>query len=371
MIIGTPKEIKDNERRVALTPHAVAALVQAGHTVLIEAGAGVGSGFTDSDYLDAGARVLADPAAVWAAELVVKVKEPLPEEFGYLREGQVLFTFLHLAAEPRLTRELAKRRVIAIAYETVEGKGGELPILVPMSEVAGRMAPQVAAQALTHMGGGKGKLLGGVPGVPPAQVMVLGAGTVGSNAARVALGMGAEVIVFNRGLDRLRALDLALPGRMLTMAVNASAIAEGVRTADVVIGAALVPGARAPRLVTEEMVKSMAPGSVIVDVAVDQGGCVETTRPTSHSSPTYVLHGVVHYAVPNMPGAVPRTSTMALCNATLPYILELANRGLDAALDSDSGLAKGVNTFRGAITSQPVAEAHGLEFTPLDAARGR
>jgi alanine dehydrogenase len=365
VIIGTPREIKDNERRVALTPDGVAALVQGGHAVLIEAGAGAGSGFADREYLEAGARVEPGASAVWAAELVVKVKEPLPEEFGYLHEGLMLFTYLHLAAEPELTEALLERRVTAIAYETIEGPQGELPILVPMSEVAGRMAPQVAAHLLTHMQGGRGRLLGGVPGVPPARVVVLGAGTVGAQAARVALGMGAQVTVFNRGLERLRALDLAFGGRIVTAAATPAAIDEAVRTADVLIGAVLVPGARAPILVTEAMVKSMTPGAVIVDVAVDQGGCIETIHPTSHSNPTYFVHGVVHYAVPNMPGAVPRTSTMALCNATLPFALELAARGLERALTARPGLAAGVNTYNGAITFQPVAEAQGREFVPL------
>jgi alanine dehydrogenase len=365
VIIGTPREIKDNERRVALTPDGVAALVQAGHTVLIEAGAGAGSGFADQEYVAAGARVEPDPSAVWVAEMVMKVKEPLPAEFGYLHNGMLLFTYLHLAAEPRLTDELLARRVTAIAYETVEEPRGELPILVPMSEVAGRMAPQVAAHILTHMQGGLGKLLGGVPGVPPAQVVVLGAGTVGAQAARVALGMGAQVTVFNRGLERLRALDVAFDGRVVTAAATPAAIAAAVRTADVLIGAVLVAGAKTPILVSEAMVKSMRPGAVIVDVAVDQGGCVETIHPTSHSNPTYIKHGVVHYAVPNMPGAVPRTSTMALSNATLPYTLELAARGLQGACKARPGLTTGVNTYRGAITSQPVAAAHGRDFVPL------
>jgi alanine dehydrogenase len=365
VIIGTPREIKDNERRVALTPDGIAALVQGGHTVLIEAGAGTGSGFADREYLAAGARVEPGPSAVWAADMVVKVKEPLAKEFGHLHDGQMLFTYLHLAPEPRLTEALLERRVTAIAYETIEGPQGELPILMPMSEVAGRMAPQVAAQLLTHMQGGLGKLLGGVPGVPPARVVVLGAGTVGAQAARVALGMGAQVTVFNRGLDRLRALDVAFGGRIVTAAATPAAIAEAVRTADVLIGAVLVPGARAPIVVTEAMVKTMTPGAVIVDVAVDQGGCIETIHPTSHSNPTYLRHGVVHYAGPNLPGAVPRTSTIALCNTTLPFALELATRGFAQALKARPGLAAGVNTHNGAITYQPVAEAQGRDFVPL------
>jgi alanine dehydrogenase len=366
VIIGTPKETKDNERRVALTPNGAAALVQAGHTVHIETGAGAGSGFSDDEYRAAGAYIESDPGGVWAADLVMKVKEPLPAEFEFLHEGQLLFTYLHLAAEPRLTDELVARRVTAIAYETITGAQGELPILVPMSEVAGRMAPQVAAHLLTHMQGGLGKLLGGVPGVPPAHVVVLGAGTVGMESARIAVGMGARVTVFNRGLDRLRALDVAFNGRIVTAAANRAAIAEAVRTADVVVGAVLVAGARAPILVTEEMVRSMSPGAVIVDVAVDQGGCIETIHPTSHSNPTYVLHDVVHYAVPNMPGAVPRTSTIALSNATLPYALALAEHGLEGAIEIHPGLEAGINVHDGAITNRPVAEAHNRPFVPLD-----
>jgi len=365
VIIGVPKEIKDNERRVALTPAGANALVQIGHTVRIESGAGLGSGFSDDEYRAAGAQLDAEPARVWASPMIVKVKEPLPNEYEFLHADQVLFTYLHLAAEPELTRHLIARRVTAIAYETVQDAKGRLPILIPMSEVAGRLAPQVGAQALTHMQGGRGVLMGGVPGVHPARVVVLGAGTVGSHAARVALGMGARVTVFNRGLDQLRQLDLALGGRIVTMAANSSDIARAVQSADLVIGAVLVAGARAPRLVTEETVKGMLPGAVIVDVAVDQGGCVETIHPTSHSQPTYVQHGVVHYAVPNMPGAVPRTSTMALCNVTLPYALQLATDSFARAVETSSELHSGVNTHAGAVVHEAVAQAHGLEFTPL------
>ncbi|HZT09225.1 MAG TPA: alanine dehydrogenase [Chloroflexota bacterium] len=370
MIVGVPKEIKDSERRVAVTPSGAHALCAAGHTVVVQADAGTGSGFADAEYADAGARIEKDAAAVWAAEMVVKVKEPLPAEYAMLAAGQILFTYLHLAAEPELTRQLVERTVTSIAYETVQSADGRLPILEPMSEVAGRMAPQVAAQLLTHVGGGRGLLLAGVPGVAPARVIILGAGTVGANAARIALGMGADVTVFNRGLDRLRALDTTLNGRATTMAAHPESIAEAVQTADVVIGAALVTGARAPRLVTEAMVRTMRPGSVIVDVAVDQGGCVETIRPTSHTHPTYTLHDVVHYAVPNMPGAVPRTSTIALTNVTLPYVRLIAERGFQSAVTSPE-LAAGVNTYRGVVTHRAVAEAVGLPFVPLGDALAR
>lgn len=365
MIVGVPKEIKDNERRVALTPFGARTLAQAGHSVVIETGAGVGSGFGDDEYIAAGARVEGAAAAVWASPMVLKVKEPLSEEYTLLHEDLLLFTFLHLAPEVELTGHLLAKKVTGIAYETVRGPDGRLPILEPMSEVAGRMAAQVAAHLLTHMGGGRGLLLGGVPGVAPARVVILGAGTVGSHAAQVAVGMGAQVTVLNRGLEALRRLALALDGRIVTVAASGPAIADAVRNADVLIGAVLVPGARAPRLVTEDMVRTMGSGAVIVDVAIDQGGCIETIKPTSHSQPTYVRHGVVHYAVPNIPGAVPRTSTMALCNATLPYALQLAGQGFEQAVGQSPALAAGVNTFGGAVTNQAVAEAQGREFVPL------
>jgi alanine dehydrogenase len=342
----------------------VEALVGAGHRVVVESSAGAGSGFADAEYAAAGARLDPDPARVWAADLVVKVKEPLGSEYELLRPGLVLFTFLHLAAEPELTQQLIASGVTAIAYETVALADGSLPILAPMSEVAGRMAPQVAAHELTHMQGGAGKLLGGVPGTPPARVVVLGAGTVGSNAARIALGMGAEVVLFNRSIEPLRRLEMTLGGRLVTMAASAPTIGRAVESADVVIGAALVPGDRAPVLVTEPMVEAMRPGSVIVDVAVDQGGCIATTRPTSHTDPTYILHGVVHYAVPNMPGAVPHTSTLALNNVTLPYVLLLADQGFAAACRTSEALAAGVNVHAGAVTHPAVANALGLELVP-------
>ncbi|HIE03901.1 MAG TPA: alanine dehydrogenase [Candidatus Latescibacteria bacterium] len=366
MVVGIPKEIKDKEFRVALPPGGVAQLVQVGHRVLVQSGAGRGSGFSDGQYRDVGAEVLEDPEDVWSAEMVMKVKEPLPSEYCYLREGLVLFTFLHLAAEERLTEELLSKKVTAIAYETVELPDGRLPLLTPMSEVAGRMAVQIAAHYLEETHGGRGKLLGGVPGVRPADVLILGAGTVGGNAAKVALGMGAHVTLIDRDIDRLRYLSDVLHGNLTTLSSNPVNIASSVRYADVVIGAVLVKGARAPVLVTEEMVKTMEPGSLIVDVAVDQGGCVQTTRPTTHSDPVYKLHGVLHYGVPNIPGAVPRTSTYALSNVTLPYAMKLAELGFTGAVREDPALAKGVNTFKGKVTYKAVAETFGLPYTPLE-----
>ena len=354
MRIGVPAEIKDQERRVALTPTGARTLVDAGHQVAVQSGAGSGAGFADTEYLAAGAR-LTDAAGAWSSELVVKVKEPLAAEYDYFRDGLLLFCYLHLAAEPELTQQLAQRGVTAIAYETVEAADGSLPLLTPMSIVAGRMAPQIAAGLLTHVEGGRGKLLAGIPGVPPSKVTVLGAGVVGTNAARIALGMGALVTVFDRNLDRLRMLDAQIGGRFLTMAASPPLIAESVQRADVVIGAVLVPGARAPIVVSEAMVAGMTPGSVIVDIAVDQGGCIETIRPTSHSHPTYVKHGVVHYAVPNIPGAVPRTATMGLCDATLPYVQQLAAGGL-TALDLPH-FKGGVNVHDGEIVHPTVAAA--------------
>lgn len=365
MIVGVPKEIKDNEYRVALTPFGAEALVRAGHRVLVQAGAGEGSGFSDDEYRRAGAEVVADAAEAWAAELVVKVKEPQPTEYQYLREGLILFAFLHLAAAPELARQLVERGVTAIAYETVRLPDGSLPLLAPMSAIAGRMAPQIAAQYLTRVYGGRGKLLAGVPGVAPARVVVLGAGTVGTNATRIALGMGAQVTLLDRNLERLRRLDLALGGRAVTMASSPAAIAEAVRHADAVIGAVLVPGGRAPILVTEAMVAAMQPGAVIIDVAVDQGGCVETIRPTTHSDPVYTVHGVLHYGVTNMPAAVPRTATMALCDATLPYVLRLAEHEGD--IFADEALELGVNTYQGVIIHAAVAAALGAQPGPPSA----
>jgi alanine dehydrogenase len=367
MIIGIPKEVKDNEYRVSLTPGGTETLTQAGNTVLVQTGAGEGSGFPDEEYTEAGAEIVSDAAQTWTqAEMVMKVKEPLPQEFEFLRQDLLLYTYLHLAAEPEVTRQLLERRVTGIAYETVQLPNGSLPLLTPMSEVAGRMAVQVAAHYLEKMNGGRGKLLGGVPGVRPADVVIIGGGTVGINAAMMALGMGAHVTIIDINADRLRYLDEVLHGRLTTLSSNPRNVADSVRYADVVIGGVLLPGAKAPRLVTREMVKTMNPGSVIVDVAIDQGGCIETARPTSHSDPVFVVDGVIHYCVTNMPGAVPRTSTYALSNATLPYALKLANLGFVEAVKSDSALAKGVNTYAGHITCDGVAIAHELECKSLD-----
>jgi alanine dehydrogenase len=342
-------------------------LVRHGHTVLVERGAGIGSGFSDEQYAAAGATLVDDAATVWAeAELVIKVKEPIEAEFPYLRPGLVLFTFLHLAANEKLARILVEREMIALAYETVQLADGSLPLLAPMSEVAGRLAVQVGAYYLMEPYGGRGVLLGGVPGVPPGKVVIIGGGTVGSNAAQMAVGLGADVLLFDVNVERLRSLESVLHGRFQTRMSSEQALAEAVREADLVIGAVLIPGARAPKLVTRAMVASMRPGSVIVDVSIDQGGCVETARPTTHDDPVYVVDGVLHYMVTNMPGAVPRTSTFALSNVTLRYILELADLGFVAAVQRDRALAKGVNVFRGRITHPSVAEALGLPFVPLE-----
>ena len=367
MIIGIPKEIKDQEFRVSTPPGGVRALVEAGHEVLVEHNAGAGSGFSDEEYRRAGATVVDTAEEVWRkAEMIVKVKEPLPPEFPYLRENLLLFTFLHLAATEEVTRALMESGTTAIAYETVEDREGRLPLLIPMSEVAGRMAVQIAAFYLQKTNGGRGKLFAGVPGVRPADVVIIGAGTVGTNAAQIALGMGAHVTVIEKNLERLRYLDHILHGSLTTLASNVHNIAETVRYADVVIGAVLIRGARAPKLVTRDMVREMKEGSVIIDVDVDQGGCVETIRPTSHSDPIYFVDGVLHYGVPNMPGAVPRTSTFALSNATLPYVLALANKGFIQAVKDDPGLARGVNVYQGHITYPAVADAFGLPYTPLE-----
>jgi alanine dehydrogenase len=365
--IGVPKEIKANENRVALTPGGAAALASAGHRVFVERDAGSGSGFQDEEYRLAGAEILPDSTAVYSsAEMVIKVKEPLSVEYDLLRPGQVLFTYLHLAAEPDLTSALMRNRVVSIAYETVQLENGALPLLTPMSEVAGRMATQIGAHLLEKYQGGRGVLLAGVPGVPPAKVCILGGGIVGTNAAKIASGMGADVAVLDISADRLRYLDDIFRGRVTTVMSSPHNIASSVARADLVIGAVLIPGARAPRLVTEEMVKTMKPGSVIVDVAIDQGGCVATIdRVTTHANPSYVKHGVVHYSVANMPGAVPRTSTLALTNATLPYALKLANKGWRRAVADDPALALGVNVLEGCVCYQAVARAHTLEYTPL------
>jgi alanine dehydrogenase len=365
MIIGIPKEIKDNEYRVAITPGGVELLRKLGHTVLVERGAGVGSGFPDIEFNDAGARMVSQEEIFSDSDMVLKVKEPLPAEYPLLREGLILFTYLHLAAEPALTRVLLDQGVTGIAYETVQSPDNSLPLLIPMSEVAGRMSIQVAAHYLEHPNGGRGKLLGGIPGVRPSDVVVIGAGTVGTNAAQIALGMGAHVTLIDRDLPRLRQLSTLLHGNLTTLSSNPRNTGDAVAVADVVIGSVLVAGAKAPKLVTDQMVAAMKQGSIVIDVAVDQGGCIETSRPTSHSHPIYTVGGVIHYAVPNMPGAVPRTSTYGLSNATLPYVVRLANLGFPEAIRRMPDLAHGVNTYAGKLTHQGVADAFDLESVPL------
>lgn len=359
MIIGVPKEIKNNENRAAITPAGAMTLVRAGHQVLVEGLTGVGSGITDDEYRAAGAEMVADTEELFArSEMIVKVKEPLPQEYNLFRRGQVLFTFLHLAADPELVRNLAERGVVGIAYETVQRQDGSLPLLAPMSQIAGRMAPQIGARLLENTNKGKGVLMGGVPGVPPARVTIIGGGTVGTNAAKVALGMGAQVTILDINLERLAYLDDFFQGRITTVVSNVYNIASAVKNCDLLIGAVLIPGARAPRLVTDEMVRSMSPGSVIVDVAIDQGGSVETVdQVTTHDNPFYVKYGVVHYSVANVPGAVARTSTFALTNATLPYILSLAQKGYLRAIAEDPSLDKGVNILDGRVVHPAVAEA--------------
>jgi alanine dehydrogenase len=365
MIIGVPKEIKDNEARVGVTPAGVKALTEAGHTVLVETHAGALSGFPDAEYQNAGAEIVADAGYAWGkAELVVKVKEPIESEYVYFREGLVLFTYLHLAPLPALTDKLLSSKMIGIAYETVRDRRGNLPLLMPMSEVAGRMSVQVGASYLEKERGGRGILLGGVPGVPPAHVAILGGGIVGTNAARIALGFGAKVTLIDVNMNRLRELDDLFGGRLYTLASNSYNIAQVTREADLVIGGVLIPGATAPRLVTRAMVSQMKKGAVIVDVAIDQGGCVETARPTSHSNPSYTVDGVVHYCVTNMPGAVPNTSTLALTNSTFPYLLRLANLGAREALRQDAGLAEGLNTWLGKLTYRGVAESQQRSLSP-------
>lgn len=366
MRVGVPKEIKDHEYRVGLVPSSVAELVRHGHEVLVEHGAGLGAGLGDDLYIAAGARIAADAESVFAeAELIVKVKEPLPAERTRLRRGQVLFTYLHLAPDPEQTRALLASGVTAVAYETVTSPHGGLPLLTPMSEIAGRLAPQVGARYLERTEGGRGVLLGGVPGVPPAEVVVLGGGVSGTHAATIALGMGATVFVVDRSGEALRRIAAQFPG-LRTIFSTHDALVHILRRADLVIGAVLVPGAAAPKLVTREMVASMKPGSVIVDIAIDQGGCCETSRPTTHSHPTYIEEGVIHYCVTNMPGAVARTSTFALNNATLPFVLALADKGWRRAIMDDPHLRNGLNVHAGQLTCRPVAEAQGLTFTSAD-----
>jgi len=370
VIIGVPREIKPGEQRVALTPAGARALAEAGHRVLVERAAGLGSSIRDEEYTREGA-ALASVDEAWArAELILKVKEPLSEEYGRMRPGQILFTYLHLAAVPELARALQTTDVVAIAYETVQRPDGSLPLLAPMSEVAGRLSVQEGASYLTRARGGRGILLAGVPGVPPGNIVVLGAGTVGVNAARIALGLGADVSILDVNLDRLRAVDDLFHGRVITLMSNSFNIGQVLRRADLLVGAVLITGARAPVLITKEMVASMKEGSVIVDVAVDQGGSVETIHPTTLLDPTYVVSGVVHYGVANMPALVPRTSTFALTNATLPYVLDLAGRGLVAAIRRNAPLAKGVNVWRGRIAHPAVAAALGEAATPLETLLG-
>jgi alanine dehydrogenase len=357
VIVGVPAEVKTAENRVAMTPDGVRELSHHGHQVLVQAGAGEGSAIADEDYRAAGARLVGDAAEAWGAELVVKVKEPQPSEFHFLRSDLVLFTYLHLAAYPDVAKALLAARTTAIAYETVQLADGALPLLAPMSEVAGRMATQIGAHYLESHNGGRGVLLGGAPGVRPARVVVLGAGNVGWNAAWIAQGMEAEVLLLDKSLDRLRFVDQIHRGRIMTLASNRGAVERAVADADLLIGAVLVAGGRAPLVVTEDMVAGMKAGAVIVDVAVDQGGCVATTHETTHDDPVYEDHGVVHYAVGNMPGAVPHTSTYALTNATLPYVLAVAEHGVDGAAQRDPALRLGLNTVAGEITNAAVAEA--------------
>ncbi len=363
MIVGVPKEIKPDENRVAMVPSGVHALVERGHTVLVETNAGVGSGYSDADYRAVGAEIVTTAAEVYAhADMIVKVKEPIEPEYDLIREGQVVFTFFHFAASRALTEAVMRTKCIAIAYETVQKADGSLPLLIPMSEIAGRMAPQEGAKYLEKPMGGRGVLLGGVPGTLPANVLILGGGEVGTHAAKIAAGFGARVTILDINLYRLRYLDDIMPRNVVTQMSNHQNILEGIRQADLVIGAVLIPGAKAPYLITREMLREMKPGAVIVDVSVDQGGCVETSRPTTHHDPVFVVDGVVHYGVANMPGAVPYTSTIALTNATLPYVLELADKGYERAIRENPELRKGLNMYYGVITYKAVADAFDLPY---------
>ncbi len=366
MIIGVPKEVKVEEYRIGAPPTAVDVLVKAGHQVLVQATAGEGSGFSDEEYTKVGAIIIGTAEELYErAEMIYQVKEPIPSEYPLLRKDQIHYRYLHLAAEEKLTKALMEKGVTAVAFETIETPDGATPCLDPMSAIAGRIATQVGAQFLGRMYRGSGKLIGGVPGVPPATVVILGGGVVGTNAAQMALGLGARVIMVTRNLLRLRCLEEVLHGRFETLASNPYNIAQVVKEADLLIGAVLVKGGRAPTMVTKEMVKTMKPGSVIVDVAIDQGGCIETSRATSHAEPTYIVDGVIHYCVTNMPGMVPRTSTMALSNATLPYALKLANKGYREAMKADEPLLKGLNVWNGKVTNKLVADSLGLEYTPF------
>jgi alanine dehydrogenase len=370
VIIGVPKEIKTREYRVGMTPAGVRSLTSRGHKVLVEREAGLGSGIADAEYAAQGATLVASAADAWGAQMVVKVKEPLPAEYGFFRKDLILYTYLHLAAEPELTRKLAEARVAALAYETIQLEDGSLPLLKPMSEVAGRMAVQVGATCLEKERGGKGVLLGGVPGTRRGRVVILGGGVVGRNAATIAVGMGAQVIVLDLRAETMAYLEDVFGGAIETLYSNPTNIEEAVVRADLVIGAVLVTGAAAPKLVSRELVGKMSKGTVIVDVAVDQGGCIETCRPTTHDHPTYEVDGVVHYCVANMPGAVPHTSTWALTNTTIPYAVRIAEQGLVPALRGDRALLLGLNTYGGRVTCEPVAQAHRLEYTPAQTLLG-
>jgi len=368
MIIGVPKEVKDHESRVGLVPSGVIALREAGHTVLVETNAGTGSSIPNEEYIGAGATILDKATDVWGrADLVIKVKEPQPSEYAYFRPGLILFTYLHLAPLPELTGRLLETKVTGVAYETIIEPDGSLPLLTPMSEVAGRLSVQIGAQYLEKPNGGRGILLGGVPGVAPANVVILGGGIVGTNAAKMALGLGAHVTMIDRSLKRLRDLDDIFNGQVVTLASNTWTIGETLRTADLAIGAVLIPGASAPKLVRREMVSAMKPGAVVVDVAIDQGGCFETAHATTHTEPIYFVDGVLHYCVSNMPAAVPHTSTFALTNATFPYLMELANNGLDVACRKHPSICAGVNTFNGYVTHNGVAESQGREYRAMTA----
>jgi alanine dehydrogenase len=368
MRIGILKEIKAEENRVSMTPAGVEIILHHGHTVLVETGAGAGSGFADADYEKAGAAMASAPEIYAQADMVLHVKEPQPQEYGLIREGQVVFTYLHLAADERLTRALIETRAVCLAYETIQKKDGSLPLLTPMSEVAGRMAIQQGAKYLEVTHGGDGVLLGGVPGVDAGMVLILGGGVAGTSAARVACGLGAKVYLLDTNLDRLRYLSEVMPPNCFLLMSTPAAVRELVQRADVVVGAVLIPGAKTPRLITRAMLKTMKPGAVLVDIAIDQGGCFETSRPTSHADPTFVVDGIVHYCVSNMPGVVPKTSTLALTNATLQYVVQIADKGWQRALRENAEIRAGANVVQGKIVYRAVADALGLQFTPLDEA---
>jgi alanine dehydrogenase len=366
MKIGVPREIKPNENRVALIPVGVELLKSSGHTVIVEKGAGCGSGFTDDDYKRAGAELFSNPSEIYKnADMIMKVKEPLAPEYNLIKEGQIVFTYFHFAASKELTNAIIETKCVAIAYETVQDAAGHLPLLVPMSEVAGRMAIQEGARYLEKLHGGKGILLGGVPGVEPASVVILGGGIVGTNAAKIAAGLGAKVTILDINLERLRYLDDVMPKNVVTVMSNPANIRRAISEADLLIGAVLIPGAKAPNLITKDMLRLMKKGSVIVDVAVDQGGCVETIKPTTHDNPVYEVEGVIHYGVANMPGGVPMTSTVALTNATLPYAIEIASHGFPEVANENTEISKGVNIAYGKVTHKGVADAFGLEYIPL------